>query len=91
MFWPHTRSVVPLMPPAAGEQRNAIASATSTGRPPCCSELVRRKIWRETGGIEAVMSVSMKPGATAFTVPPNSATTGASASVMPMRPDLAAP
>jgi hypothetical protein len=41
-----------------------------------------------SAGIEAVMSVSMKPGATALAVPPSRATTGAVARVCPMTPAL---
>src|SRR5690606_3471587 len=88
-FCPHTRRVCPLTPPACGEARNATASATSTGWPPCWRELARRAICRGTVGIRAVMSVSMNPGATAFAVPPSSAIRGASASTIPRIPALA--
>src|SRR5690606_16875608 len=64
MFWPHTRRVSPRTPPASSLARKAIASATSTGSPPCCSEFTRRATSRVSGGIFAVISVSMKPGAT---------------------------
>src|SRR5690606_30981572 len=86
MFWPHTRRVSPWMPPASSLARKAIVSATSTGSPPCWSEFTRRAISRVSGGIFAVISVSMKPGATAFAVPPSGASRAASASTKAMTP-----
>src|SRR5699024_3029130 len=87
-FCPHTRSVWPLMPPDCGESRNTIASATSTGCPPCCSEFNRRATCRVSTGIRAVISVSINPGATAFAVPPLAAILGAVARVRPTTPPL---
>lgn len=70
----------------SGPARNTIASATSAGLPPCNRLELRRKISRSITGIDAVMSVSMKPGATPFTTMPRSATNGASARTMPITP-----
>ena len=57
-----------------------MVSATSTGSArPGWRELIRRPISRVANGIRAVISVSMKPGATALTVMPRSATCRASA------------
>src|SRR5690606_10404174 len=89
-FWPHTRTTWPFTAPAAGEARKAIASATSTGWPPCWREFRRRATSRVAKGMRAVMSVSMKPGATALAVPPCSASTGAVARTMPITPPLEA-
>src|SRR5699024_8722967 len=86
MFWPHTRSVSPRIPPASAELRKEIASATSTGSPPCWRELRRRAISRVSAGILAVISVSMKPGATALAVPPMPSSRSASASTKAMTP-----
>src|SRR5690625_532429 len=90
MFWPHTRSVWPRRPPASSEARNPIASATSTGRPPCCREVTRRATSRFNGGIRSVISGSMKPGATAVAVPPRGASCSASAPTKVITPALEA-
>src|SRR5699024_8965249 len=90
MFWPHTRSVSPRRPPASSEARKAIVSATSTGRPPCCREFTRRATSRFSGGIRSVISVSMKPGATALAVPPRGASCSASAPTKAITPALEA-
>jgi hypothetical protein len=47
-----------------------MASATSCGWPPCDSAFMRRPASRIIQGMRAVISVSMKPGATALTVMP---------------------
>ena len=67
-----------------------MVSATSTGSPPWASEFMRRPASRVPIGIAAVISVSMKPGATALIVCPFSASTGASVSTVPITPALEA-
>ena len=65
-----------------------MASATSPGRPPCCREFSRRATSRVANGILAVISVSMKPGATALMEPPCAPSSGAVARTMPITPPL---
>src|SRR5699024_2620071 len=71
--WPQTRSTRPVTAALAGWANQAMVSATSTGWPPCCRELMRRPISRVATGILAVISASMNPGATALTVMPRAA------------------
>src|SRR5699024_7118358 len=66
--WPHTRTTLLVTDDEAGLAKNAMVSATSTGRPPCCIEFMRRPASRVANGIAAVICVSMKPGDTALTV-----------------------
>ena len=77
---------LPLTPAEAGLANQAIVSATSTGRPPCDRLFMRRPASRIAIGIVAVICVSMKPGATALIVAPRLASSGASASTMPITP-----
>ena len=60
-----------------------MVSATSSGLPPCDRLLVRRNTSRWTNGMRAVIAVSMNPGATALTVIPRSARSGAIAADQP--------
>lgn len=90
MTWPETK-------PAASPVKNAIALAMSSGRPtrwtgiceaaPACSSSkptpMRAAVW-------AVISVAMKPGATALAVTPNLPSSMARVLVKPCRPALAA-
>ena len=75
-----------MIPPLPGCDSQAIVSATSTGSPPCCSELSRDPTSRVPSGIFAVISVTMKPGATALMVAFRSANAGAHARTMPITP-----
>ena len=68
-----------------------MVSATSTGRPPWAREFIRRPASRMKSGTAAVIFVSMKPGATALTVTPCSASArGARERTRPMMPALLA-
>jgi hypothetical protein len=92
MFGPQTRSTWPLTPPAAGDDSHDTASATSIGRPACCRDDSRRATSRVASGIFAVISVSMKPGATALIVPaPCAANAAADERTSPITPALVAP
>src|SRR3712207_6511430 len=86
LFPPSTTSICPVMYDAAGEHRNEIAAATSSGVPgrpigvakPCFSSTsVEAPVW-------------MMPGATALTVMPSATSSIASARVRPTTPDFAA-
>ncbi|GMA86803.1 hypothetical protein GCM10025868_20530 [Angustibacter aerolatus] len=88
--WPHTLTTWPVTPALPGSANQATVSATSTGWPPCARLFRRRATSRVANGMRAVISVSMKPGATAFTVMPRSATCPARARTMPMTPALLA-
>src|ERR1700733_4707599 len=72
---PSTCSVCPVIYPAPGETRNAIAAATSSGIPTRPSGTLAT--WRRSrSGLIAACapgSLRMKPGATAFTVTPEGA------------------
>src|SRR5690349_11680584 len=87
-LWPHTRTTLPLTPAEPGEANHATVSATSTGRPPCASEFIRRPASRVPIGIAAVIWVSMKPGATALIVAWRLASSPASSSTIPITPAL---
>ncbi len=86
-----TVSVTPVMLRALSPSRNSTAFATSSG------SARRRSAARRTtrsccrSGSPSVMSVSMNPGATAFTVMPSLPTSRASARVKPTRDALLAP
>ena len=66
-----------------------MASATSTGWPPCDIEFMRRPASRMPSGMVLTISVSMKPGATTLAVMPSPATRSASAWIQPMTPAFA--
>src|SRR5262249_2809182 len=85
-LWPQTRTMLPLTPAEAGAANPGIASATSRGRPPRDMLFLRRPASRTGIGIAAVILVSTKPGATALIVALRSASSGASASTMPITP-----
>ena len=75
-LWPQTRTTWPVRPELAPWANQAMVSATSIGRPPWLRLLILRPSSRVARGILAVISVSMKPGATALTVMPRPATCG---------------
>ena len=87
IIWPHTRTTLPLTAVEPGEANHAMASATSTGRPPWLSALRRWPTSRVANGTAAVMAVMMKPGATALMVMPRPRSS-ASESTRPMTPAL---
>jgi hypothetical protein len=82
--------MLPVTPALASWHSHAMVSATSTGSPPWAIELIRRPTSRVASGIFPVISVSMKPGATALTVMPRAATSGVRACTRPMTPALEA-
>ncbi len=77
----------PVIYPALSEARKPISSATSSGLPKRWLGMVFLSVATSR---PSVMSVSMKPGATAFTVTFFLATSCASAFVAAMMPPLAA-
>src|ERR1700738_920581 len=87
---PFTCSVVPVIYPACGEARNATACATSSGLPSRPSGICAFSAVCCSSGRLFVMSVSMKPGATQFTVMPRLPISRASARVIPATPAFAA-
>src|ERR1043166_4422501 len=87
---PFTPMISPVMNEASGEARKATAAATSSGLPKRPIGVICRTTSSEAAGTSAVMSVSMKPGATALTVAPFLANSRASVLVRAMRPPLAA-
>ena len=73
IFTPLVGLIVALLTdPLPGWPNHATASATSCGRPPWPSELMRRPASRKANGMCAVMLVSMNPGATALMLMPRS-------------------
>ena len=83
-----TRTTLPLTPPDAGLTRTRRSSRPRrpAGRP-AASEFIRRPgLARRRPASPAVIAVSMKPGATALIVARRSASTGASASTVPITP-----
>src|SRR5204862_2695889 len=79
-----TVSTVPVMLFAFGPSRNSTASATSSTSGSRCSALRRATCSRFSPVIPCVISVSRKPGATAFTVTLSRPTSRASERVKPI-------
>ena len=80
---------MPVTPAEPGLAKNATASATSIGSPPCARLFIRRPASRRNIGIRAVIAVSMNPGATALIVIPREASSPAMAVTRPITPALA--
>ena len=75
---------------ASSDAKNATARATSCGVPARPAGMPEHMKSLAACGMAAVISVSIKPGATALTVMPRDATSRASDLVIPMRPALLA-
>jgi len=78
------------MYPERSDARNETSPATSSGRPMRPIGMARCNSSRTASGSVPVMSVVMYPGATALTVMDRSASSLATAKVIPMSPALAA-
>src|SRR5699024_7468146 len=87
---PSTHRTWPVMYAAPGPARKATASATSSGRPVRPAGTAPRAACLAASGMAAVISVSMKPGATALTVTPRAANSLARLLVRPISPALLA-
>ena len=87
---PSTASTCPVMYPASSLARNATALATSSAAPMRPIGIVDSVVVLAAYGMAAVMSVAIKPGATALTVTPREASSLARDFVMPMTPALLA-
>ena len=75
---------------AAGEARNATASATSSGAPIRPSATPCRYSWNASGGVPAWRSTGIQPGSTVFTVIPYGPSSRAQDRVSPCMAALAA-
>ena len=87
---PLTASTCPVMYPAASDARKHTAAATSSGVPKRPSGIADAQLAWASVLMSRVMSVSMSPGATTFTVIDREATSRASAFEKPMTPAFAA-
>src|SRR5450755_2501402 len=87
---PLTCNVVPVTYPASDEARNATAFATSCGDPSLPSGMRSSNFVRCASSRDRVISVSMKPGATQFTVISRLPTSCAKDLVNPTRAAFAA-
>ncbi len=76
---------------ASSETRKSATAAISSGVPVRPSGVRSVVIWRRNGGMSAVIGVSMKPGAIAFTRMFPEPASIATDFVKPMIPALAAP
>src|SRR5574342_865370 len=87
---PFTRTTSPVTYAALSLASQATQSATSCAVPSRASGIISISFCRAASGSAAVMSVSMKPGATALTRMLREASSRATDLVRPMRPTLAA-
>jgi hypothetical protein len=87
---PSTTSTWPVMNSASGEARNRTADAISSGRPSRRINAPSTAFSRIFCGNRAVIGVSTKPGATAFTRIPSRASSVATARVSAMSPPFEA-
>src|SRR5205823_6170966 len=87
---PSTTKTCPVMYAARSDARNATTPATSFGVPSRSSGICCESVVRASGVIAAVMSVSMKPGATTLARMFLDASSFATDFVRPMRPALLA-
>ena len=87
---PSTAMTCPVIYPASSLARNATVLVTSSAAPMRPMGMAARVVVLEASGMAAVMSVYMKPGATALTVTPRLANSLARDLVMPMTPALLA-
>ena len=83
---PLTARTCPVIYDASSEARKHTAAATSSGVPSRFKRNLRRPLVARPSVIARVMSVSISPGATAFTVMLREATSCASAFANPIRP-----
>src|SRR5699024_3509971 len=87
---PSTQITCPVIYPARSEARNATVSATSSTRPNFFSGICSVTVVFTCSGSTSVISVSINPGATAFTVIPLLASSLAMVFVRPITPALEA-
>lgn len=87
---PDTFNTSPVIKPERSDPKKYIASAASSGEPVRRSGVFKANSSRDDGSTHSVIFVSIKPGATAFTLIFEGPSSFASALVRPMTPALEA-